>query len=286
MGKQIELNSSCPKISEDYISRHPRNVAIVLTVFSVIQLIKECIQFVQNPRGYISYENVLEVNLYVGTCLLVNDFTECNREIGMRELWQWQLGAVVLFLSWVNLLLFIRKTAFYGIYVILFIQVTKTFLKFSFVLLLFLCSFALTFHVLLENQISFKTVGDSLIKNFVMMLGDTDYESLLSLSLWQIFNSRIKDGVTHENLVPYTETTYLVFVVFLTMMNILLMNLMVGLAREKDEDMDSNQIRIENSITELKDRMDMLSRQNAVLLKCLEDLGASNQRTSTRLFND
>ena len=70
----------------------------------------------------------------------------------MQE-WQWQLAAVSVFLAWIDLVLFIRKFPMFGIYVVMFTDVCKTFLKFLPVLLLFMIAFALALYVLLSNQV-------------------------------------------------------------------------------------------------------------------------------------
>jgi len=69
--------------------------------------------------------------------------------------WQWQCGAIALFLSWMDLLLYIRKIPYLGIYVVMFNDVFRTFVKFSLVFLLFILSFALTFHILLQNGVRY-----------------------------------------------------------------------------------------------------------------------------------
>ena len=68
--------------------------------------------------------------------------------------WQWQLASVAIFLSWMILVLFLRKFPMYGIYVVMFTDILKTFLKFFPVFVLFIVAFALSFFVLLQNQVS------------------------------------------------------------------------------------------------------------------------------------
>lgn len=64
---------------------------------------------------------------------------------------------MALFLSWMNLLLYIQKIPYLGIYVVMFNDVFKTFVQFSLVFLLFILSFSFTFHILLQNEVG-KTV--------------------------------------------------------------------------------------------------------------------------------
>ena len=68
--------------------------------------------------------------------------------------WQWQLGAIAIFLAWIDLVLFIRKVPRFGIYVVMFTDVLITFIQFFPVFFLFIIAFALAFYALLQNQVS------------------------------------------------------------------------------------------------------------------------------------
>ena len=52
---------------------------------------------------YISPENVMELFCYVTAILFVVDFSDCHKETGLRQDWQWQIGAVSITASWLNL---------------------------------------------------------------------------------------------------------------------------------------------------------------------------------------
>lgn len=68
-------------------------------------------------------------------------------------MWQWNVGAVAVFLGWMNLLLFIRKFPVFGIYVVMFTDVLATFSRFFVVFFLFVTAFAISFFVLLQSQV-------------------------------------------------------------------------------------------------------------------------------------
>ena len=63
------------------------------------------------------------------------------------------MGASVVVLAWLNLLGDVRQLPFLGIYVIMFFDILKTFLKFVGVFLIFIIAFGLGFHVLLIDQV-------------------------------------------------------------------------------------------------------------------------------------
>ena len=72
--------------------------------------------------------------------------------------WQWQIGAISITMTWLNLLSNVRKFPFLGIYVVMFSDVMQTFLKFSIICALFLVAFSLGFHVLLAEQVALVTI--------------------------------------------------------------------------------------------------------------------------------
>lgn len=81
-------------------------------------------------------------------------------------------GACAIFLGWINLLLFIQKIPTIGIYVVMFIHFTKTFLKFSIVFVLFVVAFGLSFHLLLGNSVNV------IVSNKFLLVGSTDYPTI------------------------------------------------------------------------------------------------------------
>ena len=103
----------------------------------------------------------------------------------------------------------------------MFIDVSYTFLKVSAVVILFIIAFALGFFVLFDNQPYFETFYLSLIKTLIMTSGEMEYDNLF------FDNAKYNDGVV---MVPYETTTRLLFLFFVLVMPIIIMNLLVGLA--------------------------------------------------------
>ena len=117
--------------------------------------------------------------------------------------------------------LFLRKVPFFGIYVVMFIDVSYTFMKVSVVVLLFIFAFSLGFFVLLSNQQYFSNLVFAIIKTLIMTSGEMEYDNLF-----------FDNQHNYENLitVPYMNTTKALFVLFVITMPIIIMNLLVGLA--------------------------------------------------------
>lgn len=68
--------------------------------------------------------------------------------------WHSSFGATAVSLSWIGLVLFMRKFPKLGIYVVMFTDIFKTFAQFFAVCFLFIVAFGLGFHILLFNQVS------------------------------------------------------------------------------------------------------------------------------------
>ncbi|XP_035219625.1 transient receptor potential cation channel subfamily A member 1 homolog isoform X2 [Stegodyphus dumicola] len=193
----------------------PKLCKSCIFIFAVIHLLKEIYQIQQNGRKYLNLENIMEWTCYLSALLFIADLNKCSSETGIRQVWQWELGSFSIFLAWMVLLMFISKFPFLGIYVIMFIQILSTFVNFSLVFFLFVVAFALAFYSILQNQDPFETPGESIIKTGVMMIGEIEFDA--------IFNDP-------ENKVYFKGPAYVLFVFFLLLMAVIIMNLLIGLA--------------------------------------------------------
>lgn len=68
-------------------------------------------------------------------------------------MWHNSLGATAVYLSWIGLVLVMRKFPKLGIYVVMFTDIFKTFAQFFVVCFLFIVAFGLGFHILLYDQV-------------------------------------------------------------------------------------------------------------------------------------
>lgn len=73
-------------------------------------------------------------------------------------MWHSSFGATAVSLSWIGLVLFMRKFPKLGIYVVMFTDIFKTFAQFFVVCFLFIVAFGLGFHILLFNQVRLVTL--------------------------------------------------------------------------------------------------------------------------------
>ncbi|CAJ0602462.1 unnamed protein product [Cylicocyclus nassatus] len=137
----------------------------------------------------------------------------------VKENWQWYLASVCAFLSWMNLLLLIRKLPIFGIYVVMFFDILKTFSRFFIIFVLFVVAFSIAFFVIMQNRPEFSTVPSAVLKTAVMMIGELEFTA--------IFHG---DMHVHPQRLFDPEIAYPLFLFFCVIMTILLMNLLVGLA--------------------------------------------------------
>ncbi|XP_070189192.1 transient receptor potential cation channel subfamily A member 1 homolog isoform X2 [Littorina saxatilis] len=210
-------NNMCDNLTRTY-SQHlfSQIGTYVILALAAFNLLKEMLQIYQAKLAYLGWTNLIEWTTYITALLLVVSFNECQRTTGYRYEWQWSLGAISVFLAWINLVLFIQKFPALGIYVVMFTDVLYTFAQFFAVFFLFIVAFAMAFYTVLQQQDPFTNVPKSLIKTSVMMIGEFEFDA--------IFNT------PEENRVLYVTVSYIIFVAFLIIMSILLMNLLVGLA--------------------------------------------------------
>ena len=116
--------------------------AIVL-LLAVARLFFETIQFITKRLSYLTdWINWVEIIQYVTTIIFVVVYSTDNFCVLN---WQWQIGVISIFLGWINLILFVSKLPFVGIYVLIFIKISMTFLKMLLLTILLIVSFGIPF---------------------------------------------------------------------------------------------------------------------------------------------
>uniref|UniRef100_A0A3B4D255 Ion transport domain-containing protein n=1 Tax=Pygocentrus nattereri TaxID=42514 RepID=A0A3B4D255_PYGNA len=129
--------------------------------------------------------------------------------------WHWEAGALAILFAWINFLLYFQRFERFGIYVVMFGEIIKTLISIIVLFVFLLLAFSLSFHALMLHR--FNSISLSLAQTFVMTVGELNYQN----SLLEAYE---------QNLLAFPEITYVIFVLFVLLMPILLMNLMIGLA--------------------------------------------------------
>ncbi len=128
----------------------------------------------------------------------------------------WEATALAAFFSWFTLMLMLQLFDIFGVYVTMFLAITRTVFQVLLVCFVLVIAFALTFYILNGNVTIFSSFGYSLFMNFAHLLGEIDYENVVVKS--------------SNNELAYDSLTFLLFTVLAILMAIVIMNLLIGLA--------------------------------------------------------
>lgn len=201
------------------------SLAAICFLLAVIQLLKEVTQMVTIRLEYFfDLENYVEIILYISSILFTLPFLldqhHCGNTVpaNYKEIDQikWQAGAVCIFLAWSNLLLHLKRFPFFGLVVVMFIEVLRTIVSVLAVFSIVIIAFGLSFHTLLKPVSEFALVEKSLVKVIAMVVGEFDYSSA--------FNAHYDK----ENEMPFKSLTIVMFLIFIVLCPIVMMNLMVS----------------------------------------------------------
>ncbi|XP_065826126.1 transient receptor potential cation channel subfamily A member 1-like isoform X2 [Oscarella lobularis] len=184
----------------------------LVIAFAVANIVKEITQIVQMKWKYFQdFTNYLELALYITTLLFVIPMGN------VRDLYQYQMGAVAVFLAWMNFLLYLQRFEALGIYIVMFVEVVKTLLVVLGVFFVIIVAFGLCFYVLLfPADPTFTNVPKAFLNVFEVMLGEFSFEDYYALQTTQ--------GLR------YPALTWIMLIVLLLFMPIIFMNLLIGLA--------------------------------------------------------
>ena len=197
-----------------------RILSYFVLFFSGLQIIKEFLQlfgkglrYFSDPTNYLEWVIIGTTWVYMAGSIL---------GLKLSDKVKFENGIVCIFLGWLNVTLFLQRIPMFGLLISMFVKVIKTLVLVLFGFGVIILAFALTFNQLFIKEKTFSSVPKSLMKTFVMFLGEMDYESFLTDSLSK------KDSSSGFPLVPYSDMAYVVLFVFLIMISIGLMNLLVS----------------------------------------------------------
>ncbi|XP_025992946.2 transient receptor potential channel pyrexia [Solenopsis invicta] len=194
----------------------------LLAICSCILLIHNAIQIILEPKHYLrqleTWLSLICAMLSLVTSI-AGEFVNCSKEETEPPYcihWVLHSISIAILLSWMQMMLLIGRVPMWGYYALMFSTVLKNILK---VLLAFgylIIGFALSFAVLFYGDDQFHNLWRSIIRTVVMMMGEYDYDDLF-------------DTKNDKNtFLPVT--TRIVFVVFIMLVSIVLINLTIGLA--------------------------------------------------------
>lgn len=140
----------------------------------------------------------------------------------------WEGGAIAVFFAWFSLVLKIQLFDLFGVYITMFLAITRRAFQVLLICFLFVMSFGLSFYILTGNLKQYSTIGYSLFVNFGHLLGEIDYEEFVREDI---------DG----NL-SFHWLTFMFVVILAILMAIVIMNLLIGLAVGDIDEIRTNAI--------------------------------------------
>ena len=155
--------------------------AIVTITFSIIRIAIEAFQIIYytnfcyflEPENrmelylyFLEPENWMELYLYPSSIAFVvfGLAADCQ----CPESWQWEFGAVTILMAWLNVVLFLKKFPYTGVYVLMFTRILKTILKMLLLPILCVVSFGITFYMLFFRPV--REISIQLTQNFVLII--------------------------------------------------------------------------------------------------------------------
>ncbi|XP_057377484.1 transient receptor potential channel pyrexia-like [Daphnia carinata] len=177
---------------------------------------KEIFQLYCNPNEYIrDPENYGQIISVVGMVLSLLMPHPDHTPQGDGSDWQHHLAAIVVVVAWINLMMHVGRFPVFGLYVQMFTTVAQNIGKLLVAYVSLIVGFAMGFAVLFPKSQPFSHMPYALVTAFVMMAGESDYSKIFYEA---------------EEGIKYSGTTHLVFLVFILLISVVLMNLIVGLA--------------------------------------------------------
>ena len=138
---------------------------LVFAIFAIglcfFKLVQEALQLRTEKLHYLlSPINHLEIALYVSAIIFAGrGVYDMSRILlgGSKEIWActesftWELGTLSVFALWFNFFFFLRRLPVFGIFIIMFEQVSRTILKASPMVVVLLITFGQPFYFLLRD---------------------------------------------------------------------------------------------------------------------------------------
>lgn len=136
-------------------------VLVIAMIFAGAHIAKEIFQLLVQGRTYFKDpSNITEWALYLSTLIFMMPYLLTSEQLqsafgslqNPRNLWI--AGIFSIFLCYVNVILFLRRFQTFGIYVNMFLEVSKTVLRVMVVFGIFILAFSIVFFVLFKEQVS------------------------------------------------------------------------------------------------------------------------------------
>ena len=140
----------------------------------------------------------------------------------------WQAGAVATFFSWFSLLLRIQLFEVFGLYITMFLTITRRVIQVLMICLLFMISFSVSLYILVGNIDQYSNIGYSFFELFGHFLGELNFLFFIREDL--------------NNDLEFNWVTFILVIVIALLLSIVIANMLVGLAVGDIEQIKSDAI--------------------------------------------
>ena len=177
-----------------------------------IRILIEILQFILYPISYVtSFENHLEIAANILILLFMVDPLYASN--CLPNDWPWQCGIFAVFLTWIKNFISMKRFPLIGIYILMHVDILFTFLKIVPMTLFFLMAFYMALLQEGRGCYAFSNPLKSLLKTLTLTTGDFEYDSIFE---------------DPNQPLHYYISAIVIWVIFIVMIPILLMNLLVG----------------------------------------------------------
>ena len=140
-------------------------LAVIIIVLSVVFFVSHVIDPFINLKTAEHFtvqwmiETILRAITFIFTIIFVFGFVN---DCWCAPPWQWQIGALAVFLAYINLLMLLKGMPWLGIYINMFLNIVFEFMKLILLPFLLILSFAFPFYMLFVRDAAGEQVSDSL----------------------------------------------------------------------------------------------------------------------------
>lgn len=212
------------------------SLGVLIFICILYLIIREGIQISISWRRYVkSLKNWLEISIILLTCTVL-----LIPIIPVEMASQQSVCAWLVLFSWIEGMLVLGRHPYLSIYITMFTTVAKNFLKFIFMFSSMVVAFSISFYLVFQVNGYFTTYYNSLLKTIAMTTGEIGYTEL--------------------PLDAFPISSHLLYVTFVFLIVLVLMNLLNGLAVS-----DIQKIQQEAEILSSRSRVEVISYIESVL---------------------
>ena len=101
------------------------------------------------PTGAVIVETILRPLTFILTIIFASGFMN---ECWCAPPWQWQIGALAVFMAYINFILMLKGMPWFGLYINMLLNIVITFVKLFYLAVLLILAFAFPFYMVFVRE--------------------------------------------------------------------------------------------------------------------------------------